>query len=58
METLVRLLEWLSFNNEFQDSLNSFKIFVSDRYKTKKIKYLHNYIRYEIANSRTTSSTK
>ena len=36
-------------NKEFQDSLNSFKIFLSERYKFNKIKYLHNYIRYEIA---------
>ena len=36
-------------SNEFQDSLNSFKILLSDRYSSKQIKYLHNYIRYEIA---------
>ena len=36
-------------DEEFQDSLNNFKIFVSKKYGNKKIKYLHNYIRYEIA---------
>jgi thiol-disulfide isomerase/thioredoxin len=36
-------------NKEFQDSLNVFKIYLSEKYKSYKIKYLHNYIRYEIA---------
>ena len=44
-----KIIRMANHSNEFQDSLNSFKILLSDRYKTKKIKYLHNYIRYEIA---------
>ena len=44
-----KLIRMAKHSNEFQDSLNNFKILLSDRYKTKKIKYLHNYIRYEIA---------
>ena len=31
-----KIIRMAKHNNEFQDSLNSFKIFVSDRYKTKK----------------------
>ncbi len=31
-------------SNEFQDSLNSFKIFLSDRYSSKQIKYLLSFI--------------
>ena len=44
-----KIIRTAKHSQEFQDSLNSFKILLSDRYKTKKIKYLHNYIRYEIA---------
>ncbi len=44
-----KIIRMAKHSNEFQDSLNNFKILLSDRYKTKKIKYLHNYIRYEIA---------
>ena len=44
-----KLIRMAIHNEEFQDSLNDFKIFVSKKYGTKKIKYLHNYIRYEIA---------
>ena len=36
-------------NKEFQDSLNEFKISLTKRYKSYPIKFLHNYIRYEIA---------
>ena len=45
----TKLIRMARHDEEFQDSLNEFKIFVSDRYSSKKIKYLHNYIRYEIA---------
>jgi len=44
-----KLIRMAIHDEEFQDSLNDFKIFVSKKYGTKKIKYLHNYIRYEIA---------
>ena len=44
-----KIIRMAKHSNEFQDSLNNFKILLSDRYKTKKIKYLHNHIRYEIA---------
>ena len=44
-----KIIRMAKHSNEFQDSLNNFKILLSNRYKTKKIKYLHNYIRYEIA---------
>ena len=44
-----KIIRMAKHSNEFQDSLNSFKTLLSDRYRTKKIKYLHNYIRYEIA---------
>ena len=45
----TKLIRMARHDEEFQDSLNEFKIFVSDRYSSKKIKYLHHYIRYEIA---------
>ena len=44
-----KIIRMAKRSNEFQDSLNSFKILLSDRYSSKQIKYLHNYIRYEIA---------
>lgn len=44
-----KIIRIAKLSNEFQDSLNSFKILLSDRYSSKQIKYLHNYIRYEIA---------
>ena len=44
-----KIIRMAKHSNEFQDSLNSFKIFLSDRYSSRKIKYLHNYIRYEVA---------
>ncbi len=45
----TKLIRMARHDEEFQDSLNEFKVFVSDRYSSKKIKYLHHYIRYEIA---------
>ena len=44
-----KIIRMAKHNKEFQDSLNSFKIYLSEKYKFNKIKYLHNYIRYEIA---------
>ena len=44
-----KLIRMAIHDKEFQDSLNSFKIFISDRYQNYLIKYLHMYIRYEIA---------
>ncbi len=44
-----KILRMAKHNKEFQDSLNNFKIYLSERYRSNKIKYLHNYIRYEIA---------
>tara|TARA_B100001287_G_scaffold99049_1_gene83288 strand:- start:11784 stop:13241 length:1458 start_codon:yes stop_codon:yes gene_type:complete len=44
-----KLIRMARHDDEFQDSLNDFKIFVSKKYGPNKIKYLHNYIRYEIA---------
>ena len=44
-----KLIRMAIHDKEFQDSLNSFKIFISDRYQDYLIKYLHMYIRYEIA---------
>jgi len=43
-----KLIRMAKHDNVFQDSLNSFKIFVSEKFGLNKIKYLHNYIRYEI----------
>ena len=44
-----KIIRMAKHNKEFQDSLNNFKIYLSARYRSNKIKYLHNYIRYEIA---------
>ena len=44
-----KIVRMAQHNKEFQEALNNFKIYLSNRYKNKKIKYLHNYIRYEIA---------
>ena len=44
-----KIIRMAKHNKEFQDSLNNFKIYLSERYRSNKIKYLHNYIRYEIA---------
>ena len=44
-----KIIRMAKHNKEFQDSLNNFKIYLSTRYRSNKIKYLHNYIRYEIA---------
>jgi thiol-disulfide isomerase/thioredoxin len=44
-----KIVRMAKHDEEFQDSLNNFKIFSSKRYGPIKIKYLHNYIRYEIA---------
>ena len=44
-----KLIRMARHDEEFQDSLNDFKIFASKKYGPNKIKYLHNYIRYEIA---------
>ena len=44
-----KIIRMAKQNKEFQDSLNNFKIYLSERYRSNKIKYLHNYIRYEIA---------
>ena len=33
-----KIIRMAKHSNEFQDSLNNFKILLSDRYKTKKIK--------------------
>ena len=44
-----KLIRMAHHDAEFQDSLNQFKIFVSKKYGDNNIKYLHNYIRYEIA---------
>jgi thiol-disulfide isomerase/thioredoxin len=44
-----KIIRMAKHNKEFQDSLNVFKIYLSEKYKSYKIKYLHNYIRYEIA---------
>ena len=43
-----KLIRMAKHDNVFQDSLNSFKVFVSEKFGLNKIKYLHNYIRYEI----------
>ena len=44
-----KIIRMAKHDEEFQDSLNNFKIFASKKYGPNKIKYLHNYIRYEIA---------
>ena len=44
-----KIIRMAHHDEEFQDSLNNFKIFASKRYGNKKIKFFHNYIRYEIA---------
>ena len=45
----TKLIRMAKHNKEFQDSLNEFKISLTKRYKSYPIKFLHNYIRYEIA---------
>ncbi len=44
-----KLIRMAKHTAEFQDSLNEFKIKISNRYNNYKIKYLHNYVRYEVA---------
>ena len=44
-----KLIRMAKHETEFQDSLNAFKIKISNRYKNYRIKYLHNYVRYEVA---------
>ena len=44
-----KLIRMAKHEVEFQDSLNIFKIKISNRYKNYKVKYLHNYVRYEVA---------
>ena len=44
-----KLIRMAKHEAEFQDSLNIFKIKISNRYKNYKVKYLHNYVRYEVA---------
>ena len=44
-----KIVRMVRHDKEFQEALNNFKIYLSNRYKDKMIKYLHNYIRYEIA---------
>ena len=45
----TKLIRMAKHNKKFQDSLNEFKISLTKRYQNYPIKFLHNYIRYEIA---------
>ena len=45
----AKLIRLALQEKEFQDSLNAFKVFISDRYQNDLIKFLHVSIRYEIA---------
>lgn len=45
----TKLIRMAKHNKKFQDSLNEFKISLTKRYENYPIKFLHNYIRYEIA---------
>ena len=44
-----KLIRMALHEKEFQDSLNAFKIYISNRYQNNLIKFLHITIRYEIA---------
>ena len=44
-----KIIRMAKHNREFQDSLNNFKFLLAKRYDRFPIKFLHNYIRYEIA---------
>ena len=43
-----KLLRFAKQKPEFQDSLNDFKIKIGKKYQNFQIKFLHNYIRYEV----------
>ena len=45
----TKLIRLALHEKEFQDSLNAFKVFISNRYQNDLIKFLHVSIRYEIA---------